>query len=93
MKQEVCFDECILPREKSLLLKALSHYKCIPKYVYRKRSAYKIVAEEGIFCLKRMKSGEEKVKNGYLVSEELLKLNFKYLAKYITTKNKKLFVI
>ncbi|WP_426349371.1 CotS family spore coat protein [Alloiococcus sp. CFN-8] len=93
MKQEVCFHEHILPREKMLLLKALSHYKCIPKYVYRKRSAYKIVAEEGIFCLKRMRSGEEKVKNGYLVSEELLRSNFIYLAKYITTKDKKLFVV
>lgn len=93
MQQEIYFDEHILPREKTLLLKALSHYKYTPLYIHRKRSAYKIIAEEGIFCLKRMKSGEEKVKNGYIVSEELLKLNFLHLAKYLTTKDKKLYVL
>ena len=51
------------------------------------RSAYKVITNNGKFCLKKMKHGRNKVKNGYLLTEELLLNKFKNTARYFRTKD------
>ncbi|SHI71550.1 spore coat protein, CotS family [Clostridium amylolyticum] len=86
------YDENIIDTERVILGKVLKNYEISILSVHKKRSAYKITAKEGIFCLKRMKHGEYKVKNGFILTEELFKVGFDKIAKYILTRNKKLYV-
>ena len=51
------------------------------------RSAYKIITNNGKFCLKRMKHGGNKIKNGCILTEELLLNKFTNTAKYFRTKD------
>ncbi|MBU3189300.1 CotS family spore coat protein [Clostridium bowmanii] len=50
------------------------------------KSVYMIITNRGKFCLKRMKHGRDKIKNGSILSEELLLNNFTNVAKYFRTK-------
>ncbi|WP_187119272.1 CotS family spore coat protein [Clostridium polynesiense] len=93
MLSHICvYDEDILYGEKNILEKVLKNYNLNILEVYRKRSAYKVVAKEGLYCLKRMKHGEHKVKNGYILTKELNRLGFYNTAEYMLTANKKLYV-
>lgn len=51
------------------------------------RSVYKVITNNGEFCLKRMKHGRSKVKNGYILTEELQLNKFKNTARYFKTKD------
>lgn len=86
------YEESIIDSERVILDKVLKNYEINIWQVCKKRSAYKVIAKEGIFCLKRMKHGEHKVKNGFILTEELNKVGFHKVAKYILTKNNKLYV-
>lgn len=86
------YEENIINTERVIIDKVLKNYEISILNVYKKRSAYKIIAKEGIFCLKRMKHGEHTVKNGFILTEELFKVGFDKIAKYILTRNRKLYV-
>ncbi|MGV8984181.1 CotS family spore coat protein [Clostridium sp.] len=51
------------------------------------RNVYMIITSRGKFCLKKMKHGRNKIKNGCILSEELLSNNFINCAKYFRTKD------
>ena len=56
------------------------------------RSAYKILTNSGNFCLKRMKHGKSKAKNGCILTEELLLNKFTNTSKYFRTKDGSFYV-
>lgn len=77
----------IWPKEKKMIEQSMNQYGFNIIEVQKVRSAYKVICEEGTYCLKRMKSGRYKVKNGFILVQELNKIGFKKVAKYIKTKD------
>ncbi|MGH4138167.1 CotS family spore coat protein [Clostridium sp.] len=49
------------------------------------RSVYMIITDRGKFCIRKIKHGRTKVKNGCILTEELLSNNFTNVAKYFRT--------
>lgn len=79
----------IWPKEKKMIMTTIDRYGLNILEIVRVRSAYKIICKEGVFCLKRMKHGRHKVKNGYLLVEYLKNNDFFNIANYIKTKEDK----
>lgn len=77
----------IWPKEKKMIEQSMNYYGFNIIDVKKVRSAYKVICEEGTYCLKRMRSGRSKVRNGFILAEELNKIEFNKVAKYIKTKD------
>lgn len=74
-------------KEMKMLITIMYKYKYHIVSAEKVRSVYKIVTGNGNFCLKKMKHGRNKAKNGYFLTEELLLNKFTNIAKYIRTKD------
>lgn len=72
--------------EKELVLNVLTNYDFNIIQFTKVRSVYKVETTSGIICLKRMKRGSYKAKNGSILVRELLDNGFDNTAKYFTTK-------
>lgn len=79
-------------KEYTILQEILKNYDFIVIEIQKVRSAYKVVTTSGCYCLKKMKHGKYKVKNGYILVQQLNKNNFMNVAKYIKDKNGNLYV-
>ncbi len=79
-------DVNIFPKEKRMIEQSMQYYGLNIINIKKVRSAYKVTCKEGTYCLKRMKRGKGKVKNGFILVEELNKIGFNKVAKYIKTK-------
>lgn len=77
----------IWPKEEKMILNVAQRYGITVLDIVRVRSAYKLKCKEGTYCLKRMKHGRHKVKNGYILVEHLKSKGFKNTANYIKTKD------
>lgn len=79
-------------KEYFILLEILKNYDFIIIEIKKVRSAYKVITSSGCYCLKKMKHGTHKVKNGYILVEQLIKNNFMNVARYIKDKNGNFYV-
>lgn len=79
-------------RELKILSQVLNKYNILNFKAQRARSAYKIITDKDIYCLKRMKHGGRKPRNGYALVTELKKKEFKNTASYIKTKDNNYYV-
>lgn len=79
-------------KEYSILQAILKNYDFILIEIQKVRSAYKVITTSGCYCLKKMKHGKHKVRNGYILVEQLNKNNFLNVARYIKDKNGNLYV-
>ncbi len=79
-------------KEEKMLNRVLKNYNFKVISLSKARSAYKVTTETGAVCLKKMKHGAHKAKNGYILVEELSKHGFKNTAAYIKTKKDNYFV-
>ena len=77
----------ITNKEMQILITVMHKYNLELVSAEKVRSAYKIITGNGKFCLKRMKHGRNKVKNGCILTEELLSNKFTNTAKYFRTKD------
>lgn len=77
--------DTISTKEEQLVKKVLEKYSLKVSSINKSRSAYKIYTDKGIFCLKKMKHGNQKAENGSILVEELAKQNFKQIPQYIKT--------
>lgn len=77
----------ITNKEMQILKTVLHKYNLELLSAEKVRSAYKIITNNGKFCLKRMKHGRNKIKNGCILTEELLLNKFTNAAKYFRTKD------
>lgn len=82
----------IKDKEKKVIKKIMLNYNCEVVSIKKSRSAYEIETTTGKFCLKKMKHGFDKVKNGFNLVEELNKIGFDNTAKYIKTNEEEHFV-
>jgi CotS family spore coat protein len=82
----------ITEKEKKLILRVMEKYDFEVNSFIKVRSAYKIETDKGTICLKKMKHGSNKARNGNLLVNELINNNFLYTSKYIYTKEGHLFV-
>lgn len=76
----------ITNKEMQIIITVMHKYNIQLVSAERIRSAYKITTDTGNFCLKRMKHGRNKAKNGCILTEELLLNGFSNIAKYFRTK-------
>lgn len=79
-------------KEIQMLNKVLDHYNFDIMHIEKIRSVYKLQTSLGNICLKQMKHGEIKCRNGYILSEELKKLGYNNVVKYLKTKDSKIYV-
>lgn len=77
----------ITNKEMQILISVMRKYNLELVSAEKVRSAYKIITNNGKFCLKRMKHGGNKIKNGCILTEELLLNKFTNTAKYFRTKD------
>jgi len=70
-----------------ILIEVMHRYNLELVSAEKVRSAYKIITNSGNFCLKRMKHGRNKVKNGCILTEELRLNKFINTAQYFRTKD------
>lgn len=78
--------------EKEMIINVMSNYNLQVVNINKARSAYKVETETGLICLKRMKHGIQKSKNGSILVEELYKNGFINTPKYIHTTEDNIFV-
>lgn len=90
--KNIAATEGILGKEKEMLMEVLNKYDFEVIDIFKARSAYKVTTPKGNICLKRMKHGDHKVLNGYILVENLMTNGFNYLAKYFKTKDGNLLV-
>ena len=76
----------ITNKEMQILITVMKKYNIGLVSAEKVRSVYKITTDNGNFCLKRMKHGRSKAKNGCILTEELLLNKFSNIAKYFRTK-------
>ena len=74
-------------KEMRILLSVMHKYNLKLLNVEKVRSAYKIITDSGKFCLKKRKHGKSKIKNGCILTEELLLNKFTNTAKYFRSKD------
>ena len=74
-------------KEMQILITVMHKYNFELVSAEKVRNAYKIITDNGKFCLKRMKHGRNKIKNGCILTEELRLNNFTNTAKYFRTKD------
>ncbi|WP_242954470.1 CotS family spore coat protein, partial [Clostridium oryzae] len=79
-------------KEIQILRAVLKRYDIFSFSASKVRSIYKITTPTGTFCLKKMRHGRSKVKNGYILVQHLNSENFHYTAKYYKTINDKYYV-
>ncbi len=78
--------------EAAMIYKVLEGYDFKINNFEKVRSAYKIETDKGSFCLKRIKHGKNKAKNGERLVQELRNAGFNNTAVYYKTKNDMYFV-
>lgn len=79
-------------KEIQIIQKVLEHYNFDILHIEKIRSVYKLETSTGNICLKQMKHGGDKCKNGYILSEELIKNGYHHVVKYLKTKDSKIYV-
>lgn len=77
----------ITNKEMKILVTVMHKYNFELVSAEKVRCAYKIITDDGNFCLKRMRHGRYKVKNGCILTEELFLNKFTNTAKYFRTKD------
>lgn len=82
----------ITVKEERLINNVLQNYDFKVISFSKARSAYKVTSDNGYICLKKMKHGSHKAKNGYTLVAELEKQGFTNTATYIKTKKENYFV-
>lgn len=75
----------ITAREKRMIYKVLDNYDFKVINLSKVRSAYKVETSKGNICLKKMKHGKHKARNGSILVQELVKKGFSNTAKYYCT--------
>lgn len=78
--------------EKRIIQSVLDRYNFQILNIFRIRSAYKIETTSCNLCLKKMKHGRIKVRNGLTLVDGLAKNGFTSIANYYKTKDDKLYV-
>jgi CotS family spore coat protein len=76
----------ITDKEMKILMAVMHKYDFELVNAEKLRSVYKIITNNGTFCLKRMRHGRSKVKNICILIEELRLNKFTNVAKYLRTK-------
>jgi CotS family spore coat protein len=79
-------------KENYIIEKVLKEYDLKLVKFEKTRSAYKVETDKGLICLKKMRHGIKKAENGNNLVNELYDNGFKNTARYIKTKDDKLFV-
>jgi len=79
-------------KEMRMLLSVMHKYNLKLLSAEKVRSAYKVITESGKFCLKRRKHGKSKIKNGCVLTEELILNKFTNTAQYFRPKDGTFFV-
>jgi len=79
--------ETINNKEMRILLSVMHKYNLKLLSAEKVRSSYKIITDSGKFCLKRRKHGKSKVKNGCVLTQELLLNRFTNTVKYLKSKD------
>lgn len=77
----------ITNKEMQILTTVIRKYNFELVSAEKVRNVYMIITNRGKFCLKRIKHGRIKAKNGCILTEELLSNNFTNAAKYFRTKD------
>ena len=75
----------ITNKEMQIITSVLTKYNIELVSAEKIRNAYKIITNRGNYCLKRMKHGKNKAKNGCILTEELLLNKFSNISKYFRT--------
>ena len=73
-------------REKRMITYIMVKYNLKVVSTFKVRGAYKVVTDNGTVCLKHIKHGFRKTINGNWLIENLMKKNFKNVAKFFKTK-------
>ncbi|MDP4145693.1 MAG: CotS family spore coat protein [Bacillota bacterium] len=79
-------------KEEQIVNKILSEYDIKPVKISKARSAYKIQTSNSYICLKRMRHGKEKPRNGSILVDNLYSVGFNNTPQYIKTIHGALFV-
>lgn len=74
-------------KEEKMLKKVLNNYDFKVKDYTKVRSVYKIKTDQGNICIKGTEHGSRKIKNGFILVEELNNVGFDNTADYIKTKH------
>lgn len=91
--EKVLADTAVSDKEYIMIVHVLEKYNMKPYKISKSRSAYKVVnSDNQAICLKRMKHGEVKVKNGYMLVNNLSQVNFHNTARYFKTVNDNFYV-
>jgi CotS family spore coat protein len=77
----------ITEKEEKMLRIVMSKYEFDVISFYRLRSVYKVNTTTGNICLKRIRHGRKRVRNGNFITDELRKNNFSNVPKYFKTKD------
>lgn len=84
---QIAKENDLLSSEKEMIYTVLNKYDFKVLRILKSRSAYKIECEGENICLKRMRHGRYKARNGTILVDGLLKNGFTNIARYILTKN------
>lgn len=79
---EAVFASEISQSERRMLSEILKSYDLHVRAVEKVRSAYKLLTDEGDFCLKRVSHGYRKAKKSFFIMEYLREKGFDNLAEY-----------
>jgi len=79
-------------KEMQILITVIQKYNLKLVSAEKVRNAYRIITNNGTFCLNRRKHGKNKIKNGCILTEELLLNKFTNTAKYFRTNDGAFFV-
>lgn len=74
-------------KERALINNVLNKYGLKPLSIFKVRSVYKVETERKTICLKKIRSGRQKIKNGNILVEELIGKGFFNVTRYIKTKD------
>lgn len=83
----ISYADEINEREKKVIYKVLDNYDFNVTGIKRVRSVYKVETPEKFICLKKMRHGERKIRNGNILVDELINSGFINVASYYKTKN------
>lgn len=82
-----------ITRDESLMLvEVLKHYDLNIEQVDKVRSAFKVSADKGTFCLKRVGHGYEKAKKSFYIMKHLKERGSENIVDYYFTKDGKAFI-
>ncbi|MBZ9687868.1 CotS family spore coat protein [Clostridium estertheticum] len=76
----------ITNKEMQILITVMHKYNIQLVSAEKVRGTYKVTTDIGDFCLKRIRHGRNKAKNGCILAEELIFNKFSNIAKYFRTR-------